>query len=68
VEFLRGGTVAGREVASVVPNAEISAVANGPVPGMGSKRVELLKGGEYLRVWMARSGMHYLVHLRVASK
>jgi hypothetical protein len=30
--------------------------------------VELLKGEDYLRVWINRGGNHYLVHLPVAKK
>jgi hypothetical protein len=33
-----------------------------------SARVELLKGEDYLRVWINRAGNHYLVHLPVAKK
>jgi hypothetical protein len=67
VEFVQGGTVKGREVVSIVPAEEVSMTMPGPdMPGhvgrTGSK-VEMLKGGEYLRVWIARGGIHYLLHL-----
>ena len=35
-------------------------------PGTGS-RVETLKGGEYVRVWIARGGNNYLIHLPPAG-
>jgi hypothetical protein len=63
VEFTRGGKVMGREVVSIVPGDEISKVAEGRPPRPGSSRVELLKGNDYLRVWINRGGTHYLIHL-----
>jgi hypothetical protein len=67
VEFLRGGKVVGREVATIVPQAEIAQVADGPRPAAGGARVELLKGDDYVRVWINRSGMHYILHLPPAK-
>lgn len=65
VEFVRGGKVVGREVATVVTGAEARAVINGPGPSSGSARTEMLKGNDYLRIWVNRGGTHYLVHLAV---
>ncbi len=65
VEFLRNGRVAGRELASVVSSADIGSVADGKPPAMGTTRVEMLKSGEYLRVWAAQNGKHYLINLAV---
>ncbi len=45
VEFVRGGAVAGRELASVVPTEEIGAIAKGPAPQPNQSRVDLLKEG-----------------------
>jgi hypothetical protein len=67
VEFVRGGKVVGREVATVVPQAEIAEVASGPRPASGASRVELLKGDDYVRVWINRSGTHYILHLPPAK-
>lgn len=67
IEFVQGGDVKGRELASVVPSAEVKQVVKGPGPASGAAKVELLKGGEYLRVWANRGGTHYLVHLVVGS-
>ena len=67
VEFLRSGKVAGREVATIVPQAEIAQIADGPRPAAGGARVELLKGDDYVRVWINRSGMHYILHLPPAK-
>ena len=67
VEFLQGGKVAGREVVSIVPASELKDLMPGPdnLPraGSGSSRVEMLKGDDYLRVWINRGGVHYLIHM-----
>ena len=67
VEFVSSGKVVGREVATIVPQAEIAQVADGPRPAAGGARVELLKGDDYVRVWINRSGMHYILHLPPAK-
>jgi hypothetical protein len=63
VEFVRGGKVAGRALATVIPASEIGEVADGPRPGPGASRVEMLKGNDYLRIWINRGGTNYLIHL-----
>ena len=65
VEFVQGGQVKGRELASVVASADIGAVAEGKPPAVNGTKVELLKGGEFLRVWSNRGSSHYLIHLMV---
>ncbi len=71
VEFVQGGTVKGREVVSIVPANEVSTTMPGPdMPGhvgRNGSRVEMLKGGDYLRVWIARGGHNYLLHLPPAG-
>jgi hypothetical protein len=67
VEFVRGGKAVGRELATVIANDAIGEIVKGPRPAAGGSRVELLKGDEYLRVWISRGGMNYLVHLPVPS-
>ena len=67
VEFIQGGSVKGREVASIVPAAEIQLVAkDAPPPANGSK-VQTLKGNDYIRVWFNKGGNHVLVNLPVAG-
>ena len=66
VEFLKTGSVAGREVASVISTEDIGTVAKVPAPKPSASRVDLLKEGEYLRVWMNSGGTHYIVNLPVA--
>jgi hypothetical protein len=63
VEMVQGGQVRARALATLIPQAEIDQVAQGPRPARGGSRVEMLKGGDYLRVWVHRGDYHYLLHL-----
>jgi hypothetical protein len=67
VEFLRGGKVVGREVATIIPDAEVGVVAKGPRPRPNGSRVEMLKGNDYLRIWVNRGSANYLIHLPPAA-
>jgi hypothetical protein len=62
-EFVQGGTVRGREVVNIVPNAEVKMVVKDAPPAAGGSKVQMLRGNEYLRVWINRGGNHYLIHL-----
>ena len=66
-EFVQGGTVKGREVVTIVPQAEIKMVVKDAPPASGGSKVQVLRGNEYLRVWINRAGNHYLVHLPVTG-
>src|SRR5687767_1947361 len=59
VEFVQGGKVAGREVVSIVPASEMKDLMPGPDSGKAPSgaKVEMLKGNEYLRVWINRGGV-----------
>lgn len=63
VEFVRAGKVMGREVATVVPDAEIGQIAEGTPPAKGGHRVTMLKGNDFVRVWINRGGYNYLIHM-----
>ena len=63
VEFVQNGRVVGRAVATIVPPDQIKDVLKVTPPKEGSARVELLKGNEYLRVWLNKDGTSYLIHL-----
>ena len=63
VEFVKGGKVVGREVVTIIPQAEISKVQKDTPPRPNSAKVETLKGGDYERVWINKGGNHYLIHL-----
>ena len=62
IEFARNGKVAGRALAVVVPDAEIGEIAATPGP-RNELRVDHLKGGEYIRIWLNRQGVNYLIHM-----
>jgi len=64
-EFVKGGKVAGRELVTIVPQADISKVQKDTPPRPNSSKVETLKGGDYVRVWINKGGNHYLMHLPV---
>ena len=68
VEFLHEeeGTVAGRALATVVPDADIHDVAAGWAV-RNQVRVDELREGDYVRVWLNRSGSSYLIHLPTAA-
>lgn len=66
VEFVQGGKVAGREVVSIVPADEHKDLMPGPdapAKARNGSRVEMLKGNDYLRVWISRAGVSYLIHM-----
>lgn len=66
VEFVSGGAVVGREVAEVLRDSDLPAVGASSVPSGTGTRVDLLKGGEFLRISVKRNGDRYLVYLPVA--
>jgi len=69
VEFVQGGQVRGRELATVVTASDIAVVGKTKTPpGPGTVRVHSLKGGDYTRIWLNSGGTHYLVHLSTAAK
>ena len=63
VEFVQGSQVKGKELASVVSSADVKAIAKMAPPAAGAAKVQMLKGDEYLRVWVNKGGTHYLIHL-----
>ena len=67
VEFMRGGKVVGREVATVVGAADIGSIAKGRRPKANSSVVEMLKGGDYWRVWINRGGNNYIINMPPAA-
>ncbi len=63
VEFLKGGKVVAKEVATVVTAADIASVAKWRKPAANGVRVETLKGNDYVRVWISKAGTHYLINM-----
>ena len=47
---------------TIVPQAEIPKVQKDTPPRPNGSKVETLKGGDYLRVWINRGGNYYLVY------
>ena len=68
VEFVKGGKVAGKEVASVISADDIGKIAKGPKPKTGGSRVDVLKGGDYVRVWINKGGQNYLINMPPQAK
>jgi len=66
VEFVQKGQVKGREVATIVPKAEIGLVEKDAPPPSGGVKAQMLKGNDYLRVWFNKGTAHYLIHLVAA--
>lgn len=68
VEFVQGDQVKGRELATVLTAADAKTVAKGGArPAAGGASAVLLKGGDYIRVWINRAGTNYLLHLSVSK-
>lgn len=63
IEFVQKGTVKGREVVSIVPQAELKNVVKDAPPASGGSKVQMLRGNEYMRVWISKGGNHFLIHL-----
>jgi hypothetical protein len=63
VEFLQGGKVMGRELATVLSASEAKAIAKTGLPPAGSALIQTLVGNDYLRLWINKGGTNYLVHL-----
>jgi hypothetical protein len=63
VEFVNDGKAAGREIATVIAAAALGTIVKGPQAKPNGSRVDLLKGGDYIRVWINKSGTNSLVNL-----
>ena len=48
-------------MATVVSAEDIGKVAKGAKPKPGTSKFEMLKGGDYFRVWINKAGTHYLI-------
>ena len=66
VEFVKDGKVAGREVATVISAADSGTIAKGPQPKANASRVDALKGGDYVRVWINKAGNNYILNMPLA--
>jgi hypothetical protein len=66
VEFVKAGKVAGREVATVISATEVRTIAKGPQPRPNASRVDVLKDGDYVRLWLNSAGTNYIVNVPFA--
>ncbi len=65
VEFVQGGKVVAKEMASLVSDADMAAIAEGARPKPGRTLLQTLRGGDYFRVWVNKNGMNYLINLAI---
>jgi hypothetical protein len=65
VEFVADRKVIAREIAEVLRDDDLPAVGASSLPVRAGTRVELLKGGEFLRISVKRDRERYLIYLPV---
>jgi len=41
----------------------VKTIVKGPSPAKGASRVDVLKGNDYVRVWVNRAGNNYIINL-----
>jgi hypothetical protein len=66
VEIIAGGNVVARETAEVLRDDDRPPVGASSQSVQSGTKVEMLKGGEFLRISMKRDGARYLVYLPIA--
>lgn len=68
IEFVQGADVKGRDIAVVLTGPPAQQVIKTAKPPIGRARVDLLRGEEYVRVWINSGGNHYLIHLATVGE
>lgn len=64
IEFTQAGQVKGRELATVLTKDALKDLTKkGAGPAAGTAKVQMLNGGDYVRVWINSGGTNYLIHL-----
>jgi hypothetical protein len=63
VEFVQNDKVVAREVAEVFPRGDAQAVGTSGSAGRATARVEMLKGGDFVRIAVNDADARYLIHL-----
>ncbi len=63
MEFVLNGKVVGRELAIVLRDDDLDAHLRGPKPREEGARVDVLRGNDYVRIWIHHAGDNYLLHL-----
>ena len=67
VEFVANGKVVAREAAEILYDDDLPIDGASSQKGRAGTRVEMLKGGEFLRISATREHARYLVYLPVSS-
>jgi hypothetical protein len=65
MEFVANGRIVAREIAEVLRDDDLPAVGASSQPVHSGSRVEMLKGGEFLRISIKRERERYLLYLPV---
>jgi hypothetical protein len=65
VEFIKGGTVIAREAAEILYDDDLPSEGASSQKARPGTRVEILKGGEFLRISVKREHDRYLIYLPV---
>ena len=63
VEFVANGKVVAREVAEILYDDDLPSVGASSQKVPSGTRVEMLKGGEFLRISVKRENVRYLIYL-----
>jgi hypothetical protein len=63
VEFVANGKVVAREVAEILYDDDLPSVGASSQRVPSGTRVEMLKGGEFLRISVKRENVRYLIYL-----
>jgi hypothetical protein len=63
VEFVKGGKVVGRELATIISAEDIGKIVKGRKPARNSASVETLKGGDFVRVWINRGDNNFIINM-----
>ena len=67
IEFAAHGEVVARELAEILRDDDLPPVGASAQPAAPGTRVELLKGGEFVRISVKRDRDRYLIHLPVSA-
>lgn len=67
VEFVKDGKVVAREAAEILYDDDLPEIGASSQRAQRGTRVEMLKGGEFLRISVKRERDRYLIHLAVKA-
>jgi hypothetical protein len=67
IEFVKGGEVVAREVATVVSAKHVDTSAKRPPSLANQPRVDVLNDSNYVHIWISRGGINYFINLPPAG-